>query len=71
LGFKEIIFLKTIPQNMSMAWWTGSTGHGSQGLRSQLNEDRPIPDLQQRLKREGYVFSAVEIMMDGYDLMNL
>jgi hypothetical protein len=38
---------------MSMAQRTGSTGRGSQGLQSQLNEDRPIPDLWQRLKREG------------------
>jgi hypothetical protein len=29
---------------------------GSQGLQSQLNEDRPIPDLRQRLKHEGVHF---------------
>jgi hypothetical protein len=39
-----------------MAQWTGSTGRGSQGLRSQLNEDHPIPDLRSRLKREGVRF---------------
>jgi hypothetical protein len=36
-----------------MALWTESTGLSSRGLRSQLNEDCPIPDLRQRLKRKG------------------
>jgi hypothetical protein len=54
---------------MSMERWIGSTSHGSQGLRSQLNEDRPILDLQQRLKREGYIFSAMENKMGARDLM--
>jgi hypothetical protein len=31
-------------------------GRSSQGLRSQLNEDHPIPRLRQRLKHEGVHF---------------